>query len=225
MSAIGVGLGYFIRALTNPAPAGSGSVNPDELNSILGNVVDALQIIKDTFDAGDNASNEMVTAATDAAQQIETIGQNLKDITEHTYGVVIPNSLSWTIGYVVSHLIDPLRRSIAILNLEVAKLEQWEAEIKVWRARWVDPQLALWVGFRQWFDEWPRGVLFTVHDWLQHPNVFAQWAAPPLIGPLVSYLAGQPHKQSRDALALIMVNAWSEEPIRVLDAIEMWLRH
>jgi hypothetical protein len=224
MSAISAGAGAFIDKITGTSLAGSGTVDVDNLNNVLGDIVNVLVILKDTMDAADSTSTEAVTAATDAATQIEEIGQDVKDITEHTYQVVIPHSMSWLAGYIVSHFIDQLRRAVAILNQEVAKIEQWEAEIKVWRARFVDPNVTLWVGFRQWFDTWPRGVLERWHMYFTHPDQFAQWAAPPLIGPLVSYLAAPAHKQTRDSLTLILLKAWSEEPTRVLDAIEMWLR-
>lgn len=210
MSALGAAANAVIDLVPTDA-AGSNPVTWDDLAVPLQGIHNVLKVLAQAMEDADNKLQEAVTAATDAATQFENIGNDVKSITEHTYTVVIPHSMSWLAGYVVTHWIDPLRRAVAILNEEVAKIEQWEAEIRVWRAHFVDPNITLWVGFREWFNTWPRGVLFRWHDWFEHPDHFAQWAAPPLTGPIVSYLAAPGHKQARDNLMLILLRAMQED--------------
>lgn len=223
MSATSIGLGVLIDSLANPDSAGTGPVDWESFQVILGEISNALQIIADTMDAADSNTQEAVTAATDAATQIEEVGADLKAITEHTYGTVIPHSLSWLAGFIVSHWIDPLRRDVAYLKERVAFLLGWRGQIDSWRRNFVDPNVEKWVGFRQWFDTWPQSVLFRWHEWFERPDEFAQWATPPLVGPIVSYLAGKEHTVSRDNLSLIMTQAWQEVPNRTWELILQYM--
>src|SRR5947209_6687492 len=211
MSAISAGLGSIIDSLANPQGAGGDPVTMDTLGPVLADIASALTILKDTMDSADSKSQEAVTAATDAGTQVEEIGSDVKQISEHTIHVIIPHSLSWLAGYVVSHWIDPLRADVAYLKDRVAFLLGWRGQIDSWRHNFVDPNVEKWVGFREWFTTWPQSILFRWHEWFEKPDEFAQWAAPPLVGPIVSYLAAQGHRQTRDNLMLIMLRAMQED--------------
>lgn len=220
MSALGAG--YVIDQIINPSDAGPGTPTWDELVPRFQDIKYMLQVLDDALQNADAVATSSVTVATDAATQAEKIGQNVKDIVHHTYDVVIPHSLSWLAGYIVSHFITPIHERLDKDESNIRFLLGWRAQIVAWRNEFVDPNIELWVGFRKFFDGWPQGVLFRWHDYFEHPGNFADWAAPPLIGPLVSYLAAPEHKTTRDALASIMVNAWTEETNTVWESVLRW---
>lgn len=223
MSAIATGLGVLIDTLDGSAGGGNAQVTQDDLVPVIRDIVAAFTVIKDALDAADKAATASVTAATDAATQIEQIGSDVKDITEHTYQVVIPRSMSWLAGYLISGAVDQVRSVIGADLHKIDFLDGWRGQIDTWRNDHVDPELTAWRSFKAWFDTWPTSILTTWHGWFQRPAEFGAWAAPPLIGPLVSYLADGQHKRLRDDLSLILVKAWTDEPTLVMDAVIAWL--
>jgi len=218
MSAIAAGL-EIAASLVPAGTGGTANVTVDDLVPILEDIAYRFSVVADVFNAADSAATASVTAGTEAATQIEVIGQNVKDITEHTYTVVIPHSLSWLAGYIVSHFITPIEERLTKDESNIAFLLGWRGQIDTWRRDFVDPNVEKWVGWKQWFDGWPQSVVFTVKSWLDNPDVFAQWAAAPLIGPLVSYLAAPEHKTTRDNLTLIIADAWTEDTNLVWEAV------
>lgn len=190
----------------------------------LGQAIDWLTgITQDVFGAAKGGENYSERWATQAGEGIAKLGDDLKAITEHTYDTVIPRSLSWLDGYIVAHQIDPLRLRIAQEQHQIDFLMGWRSQIDTWRHKFVDPHIEQWIGWRKWFDGWPQGVLYRWHDWFQHPAGFGQWAAPPVAGPLVAYIADRQHERLRDDLALILVKSWATEPDRIWTAVEEWL--
>lgn len=167
--------------------------------------------VTDVFGAargGEDASEQWAANARDGMVKI---GDDLKAITEHTYQTVIPHSLSWLDGHIFQTGISPLRREAASMEKEIGTVTGEVNALRIWRTHKADPDLNSYVAFRGWFDKWPTDVLNTWHEWFAHPHNFALWAAPPLIGPLVSYLAAPEHKQTRDNLGLIVLDSWSED--------------
>lgn len=223
MSFVTRGLGVLIDALANPDSAGPRGATIEDVQLLGIEIASALGVIKDTMDSADSKSQEAVTVATDTAGQLERIGFNIKDITEHTYTVMVPHSLSWLAGFIVTKWIDPLRHDVAELQHQVKFLLGWRGQINTWRKDWVDPNINQWRAWHTWFDTWPRSVLFRWHDYFEHPAHFASWAAPTLVNPIVSLLAGRRFKVARDALALMLVESWSDEPDRVWHDVQVWL--
>lgn len=190
----------------------------------LGQWIDWLtQVIGDVFAAAKGAENYSEAWATEAGQQIAEMGQDIKQITEHTYQVVIPGSQSWLAGYVMVHWIDPIRSDLVALHKAVNQLGLAIAALQRWRQDRADPLLNQWAGFHAWFTGWPQGVLFRWHEWFAKPAEFGAWAAAPVAGPLIAYLADPQHKTSRDNLSAIMADAWRSEPQVIWDAMLDWL--
>lgn len=201
---------------------GIGSVKEALVN--LGEWIDWLtSVIGDVFAAAKGAEDYSERWATEAGQQIAEIGSDLKQITDHTYQVVIPHSMSWLAGYAVTHWIDPIRADLQALHKAVNQLGLALAALQQWRQHRADPLLNAWAGFHEWFSGWPQSVLFRWHGYFQRPGEFGDWAAAPITGPIISYLADPQHKTSRDNLAAIMVDAWSAEPQVIWDAMLEWL--
>lgn len=219
---IGSVIGILTGGLISPSAAGPNPITVDDLVPILDDINYRFTVIADVFQAADDSAAKSVTAATDAATQMEVVGQNVKDITEHTYTIVIPHSLSWLAGYIVSHFISPLEDRVGKLESSVAFLLGWRNQIDDWRHLFVDPHLEQWIGFKQFFDGWPQGVLFRWHDYFDNPGHFAEWATPPLVGPIVAYLGQPAHETSRDNLSRIMVDAWTEVPNDIWESILRW---
>ncbi len=216
-------IGILGNALLNPDAAGPGAVTVDDLVPVLEDISYRFSIVADVFQAMDQQANSSVTAATEAATQIEVIGQDVKDTTERIVQTILPHSMSWLSGYLVSHFISPLEARMSAAESNIRFLLGWRDQIDAWRKEFVDPNVELWVGFRQFFDGWPQGILFRWKDYFDNPDHFAQWAAAPLIGPLVAYLAAPEHKQTRDNLTEIMANAWSEDTNPVWEAMLQFL--
>jgi hypothetical protein len=220
---VGAAISILGGSLVNPDSAGPGAVTVDDLVPVLEDISYRFSIVADVFQAMDQQANASVTAATEAATQIEVIGQDVKDTTERIVQTIIPHSMSWLSGYIVSHFITQLQQAVKELQSNVSFLMGWRNQIDAWRNEFVDPNVELWVGFRQFFDGWPQGILFRWKDYFDNPDHFAQWAAAPLIGPLVSYLAAPEHKQTRDNLTDIIAKAWAEESDDILTAVYAFL--
>lgn len=221
MSILGV-LDVLARALISPAAGGPRPITVDDLVPIMDDISYRFSIVGDVLKAADDSASRAVIVASDTATQAEVIGQDVKDITEHTYGVVIPHSMSWLAGYLVSHFIAPLQERMSKAESDIRFLLGWRSQIDVWRHDFVDPNVEKWIGFHEWFTGWPQGVLFRWHDYFDNPAHFADWATAPLVGPIVAYLAAAEHRQSRDNLSRIMVDAWEEVPNDVWISILKW---
>ena len=212
-----------IGAAINGGTAGANPVTGEELGIALADISYRFSVVAAILTDADRAASESVTAATDAATQIEEVGSDVKNITEHTYNTVIPHSLSWLAGYVVVTWIDPIRARLDKDESDIRFLMGWRSQIDTWRQKFVDPNVEKWVGFKQWFDGWPQGVLFKWHDWFEHPDNFASWATPPLVGPIVAYLAARGHEQTRDNLSDILASAWQDDAERIWQYVQHWL--
>lgn len=222
MSFSSVGIGAVIDALTGAQGAGPDPVSEDELAPTLNNISVALQIISDTFDALNEASQDAVTTATDVATKVEGIGQDVSDVLDRLIDTIIPHSLSWLDGYIVSSYIDPINDRIDALTSRVESLEDRVSTLESWRSDKADPILDNYQAWRQWFDTWPQGILFRWHDWFAKPEGFVDWVGDMLVGPTVSYLGDKDHRETRDNLAEIMVKAWTERSTPIWIELLEW---
>lgn len=180
-------------------------------------------MMADVFVNAKQGETRSFAKSTDAGQQIAKLGSDIKEITQHTYDVVIPGSLSWLYGHVEQKDLVPIRHRLDGVETAVRLLGNWRHIIDNWRNSYVDPLLHGWQQFIHWWDQnfsVPAGMLI---EWVNHPAEFGKWAAAPLIGPIIGYLSLPEHKQSRDNLSQLMVKAWSELPEDTLDDLELWL--
>lgn len=151
------------------------------------------------------------------------LAYNERQAWERLLGVIIPNSLKWLDGH-THQWVDP---ALGRLWHELTKFENfqygWDTATANWANHWVDPNLSHWI---QWFDDWHtrvETVSQTWWDWLHHPDQFGNWGAPPLIGPTIAYYSAPEHKESRDNLTQIIVDATADMPLHVESAILAWL--
>lgn len=99
LSAIGVGLGYILRSIKNPAAAGL----PDEaIRVAFLQIVTALKIIARGFDGVFSRVREAWSASQSDANNIATIERDIGKWGTGNWnrltGVILPNSQSWVIG-------------------------------------------------------------------------------------------------------------------------------
>lgn len=198
-------------------------ITSDDLVPVLMDIKAGFGVVNSALDAADRNANLAVTSATAAATQVEDMGQDVNDIVSHTYRVVIPHSMSWLVGYITTHLIDPIRHTLAQHEHQIKFLLGWRGQIDTWRHTWVDPQLRQWHGFHVWFNTWPLKTLNQFHQWLTHPTEFGSWLAPYVVRPLVSWLMSPEHKIERDALNVALVDSWADNPDLVWEAVLRWL--
>lgn len=212
-------LNYYEQAKTNETLRG--------LQSSVGQLYTwenfAWNVVSDVFGAAKGGEAISQGVSHDAGVKIEAIGRYVKDITEHTYNTVIPHSLSWLYGYIESHDLVPLRRRLGRDESMLRFLMGWRGQVDNWKNHYVNPQLAKDAAFIKWFDGWPLQVVSRWHEWFMHPGQFGDWATPYIVVPFVKAMATKPDQKSRDALALIMVRAWQDQPELTLDAIAAWL--
>lgn len=218
LATLAEGIGNLVTGTAGPQP-----LTIDDLAGTLTDIKSAFLIIDHALKHADRESHLAVTAATDAATEAEAVGQNLNDITSHTYRIVIPGSLSWLAGYVVQTWIDPIRRELAGINKLVKFLMGWRGQIDSWRHTWVDPELKDWHGFHVWFKGYPIGVITRWHNYFLHPAEFGGWAAPFIVRPLVSWLLSPAHRVERDMLNLALVDSWQDDPNLIWDAVLRWV--
>lgn len=183
----------------------------------------AWNVVNDVFGAAKGGEAISQGVSHDAGVKIEAIGHYVKDITEHTYETVIPHSLAWLYGYTESHDIVPLRNRMARAESSLRFLFGWRAQIDVWRRDWVDPNISEWRAWRAWFSGWPLATITQLYNWIHHPSTFGDWAAPYIVWPLIDYLAAHNDEKARDAFALVMVDAWAEDPNLTWEAVLRWL--
>lgn len=130
---------------------------------------------------------------------------------------ILPNTVANAVGYVYSNGIDPLRHDVASLHTQVNALVELTNSLESWRNSIVDPDLAyILYTLNAWGRDYGQAWA-TLDDWLLRPGDFGQWAAAPVIGPLVAYLADPDHAQTRDNLTGIISGAWSEQPDKTFD--------
>lgn len=216
--AIAKDIGDFVTGQAGPNP-----LTVDDLAGTLSDIQAAFMMINDALDHADREANLAVTAATSAATQAEAVGQDVNDITRHTYTVVIPHSLSWLAGYVVTTWVDPIRKRLDTDEHQIKFLMGWRGQIDTWRHKTVDPELARWRAFDKWFKTWPTALLNQWHEWMQHPARFGSYWAPYLVRPIVAWLGAQSHRTERDVLSLMMVDAWEDDPNLTWEAILRWV--
>ena len=173
----------------------------------LGSVVEWLtEVVQDVFGAAKGGEDYSEEWARRAGEQIDQMGSDIEDITVHTYLVLVPHSLAYLLGYIVSHYIEPIQRAIDNLQTRVGILEGFRRSTDEWRYKYVDPAIQGWKAFQEWFDSWPRGILFRWKDYFENPSHFADWATPPIVGPFIAYLANKDHSESRDNLTSIIID-------------------
>lgn len=211
------------QALDAFSGGGQAPITSDELVPILQNIKAGFLVINDALQHADREANLAVTAATDAASEAEAVGQDLNDITRHTYTIVIPHSMSWLAGYVVQTWVDPIRKQLAAHEHQIKFLMGWRGQIDTWRHKTVDPELKQWRAFDKWFKTWPTKLLTQWHNWMLHPADFGKFWAPYIVRPLVAWLGSQAHTQERDVLSVMLVQAWSDDPNLVWDAVLQWV--
>jgi hypothetical protein len=136
---------------------------------------------------------------------------------------ILPNSLHWLQGWIASNWIVPLnvvvsQNTTAITNDQkaIGVLADWDTDYGNPMYDFLAPSMLLN----------PKDTAATLAAWnyyFQHPDSFGTWAAPPMDGSLLAYWNDPNHKQSRDALMLIIVRAFQEKPGDVMDALEQWM--
>jgi hypothetical protein len=211
---MGIVISIIGQAIGRVLGGGGGGVNAptwDDLVPLFSSLKYAIDVISHIFDeaGGLAAASRPLNGAAGAA--ITRIGADVKNITEHTYEVVIPHSLAWLKGDINRTLITPLWKYVIADHHLIEFLLGWRGQIDSWRHTWVDPELRDWHGFHKWFDTWPISVISTWRRWFAHPNEFGDWAAAPITGPLIGYLAEPAHVTSRDNLTQIVVDAMPDK--------------
>lgn len=161
------------------------------------------------------------------AQQIghdfEQIEGDWEAIFDRLLKVILPHSFSHLAGYISAVTMAPLRNAVKLLQGLVDKIAVQVQELLNWKQFTVTPALARFDTFLADFFKGDQPAINILNDWLTHPADFGQWAAAPVVGPIVAYLADETHDATTDNLSAIMLRAWLDHPLEVLNAIEAWL--
>lgn len=159
----------------------------------------------------------------DLALGAGNLGYIERNAWERLFNTIIPNSLSWLDGR--THQWVDTKYDWQLNDFWKYWRAQWayDAAVTKWADTWVDPNLQHWI---IWFDTWHdrvETVAFTWSEWFHHPDQFGDWGAPPLIGPTIRYYGAPEHRESRDNMTQIIVDATADIPNHVEGAIMAWL--
>lgn len=191
----------------------------EAVNNWLGRTITAI---------ADYDTQEMgaVQYSADAAQQI---GHDLEQIQgthqrywNRLFDVILPHSLQHAFEYTRQWAIDYFSPPITQLENYVRDLLNRTSRLEGWERDVVDPDLSLLLNFRSDFFRGDQPSINVLIDWLRRPGDFGEWATPPIIGPVVAYLADPAHETTRDNLSRILVDAWTEVPNDIWEAILRW---
>lgn len=137
--------------------------------------------------------------------------------------VILPASFAHLVQYVYTTWVVPINNDLQGLHNQVSALVQSLNAIDGWITNTANPDLYALLVFRQGLISGYMPQWDVLNDWLARPGDFGQWAAAPIIGPLVAYLADPAHKLTRDNLTAIIAQAWSEEAEGVWEDVQQWL--
>lgn len=217
-------LGALANALRDPSSAGSDS---EALHLAVDNIYGTLSSIARgvvyVFYQVWGAKQYELPLAQQIGKDMETVQGANENSMDHIAYTILPNSLNYLQGFIFSTGIVPLRAVTKQLADTLTTVQKRLTEDENWLYNWVVPSVKDYYAFKDAFYKGDQPSINVLIDWLHNPAGFGTWAAPPLIGPLVAYLADRNHQATRDNLASIMVNAWSEEPDTIWGAVQNWL--
>ena len=199
--------------------------------------------LRDVFDIAEAVNNwvaRVITALADVFTQelgairysdryAQQIGHDLEQIEgdqqyrwNQLFDRILPHSLKHAFGVAQTWAINYFSPPITDLYNHVQSLDTSRATDENWLYGWVVPNERLLLKFRDDFFAGDQPSIDVLINWLRHPADFATWATPPIVGTFIAYLAAHGHETSRDNLARIMVDAWSEVPNDVWESILRW---
>jgi hypothetical protein len=149
-------------------------------------------------DAKDNAAH--------AADDMTNTAGASRGAFQHLFNRVLPASLAWLDGKLMTHEIVPIKQRLSADESDIRFLLGWRGQINFWRENTVDPTVIAYRNFWDYFKGKPRAAVDTWVGWFEHPGEFGTWAAAPMIGPLIGYLANPDHTGTRDNLTRIIVD-------------------
>lgn len=211
-------------ALEGASSAGSGQEGQDVFNANIADMVkEVAEGVLWVFGQVYGSWKWSYPRSQQIGRDFETIQGANQSAILHLTEQILPNSLAYLEGYIFSHGIVPLRRQVATLDTRVKALVKWQGEIDAWRKHTVDPAIAQSKAFIAAFNRDDRPAINTLRGWLKDPGVFAKWAAPFLIPPLVGNLATDHFTRARDTLALMLVQSWNDETNAVWEGVLQWV--
>ena len=161
------------------------------------------------------------------AQKIGNDMRGIEQIQEanwnNLFDTILPNSLKHAYGVAQQWAIGYFSPPITDLYNHINDLNRSRATDEDWLYNWVIPTIRQLLVFRDDFFKGDQPAINVLNDWLAHPGHFGDWAAAPITGPLIAYLADDAHELSRDNLTGIVGRAWSEKAERTWEEIEAWL--
>lgn len=161
--------------------------------------------------------------ATQIGHDFEQIEGTTENTISHVAFTILPNSLQYTVGYIVSRWIGPLQVRMTAAENFIQRVDDDVIAIHAWLFPYASNAVAEWYAFAKWWNANFAAPADTLIDWLKHPAHFGEWAAYPVLGPIIAYLQYPAHDEYRDALNTVVLRAWSEHPGDTLTEIELWL--
>lgn len=182
------------------------------------NTINAVQVwLARTIEAIAQYQGQEQGAVQFSAQYARQIGHDFEEIEGYQIErwtrllqVILPNSINYAVGYVYSDGVIPLRHAVGGLTQSLKLAWQDISKLDNWRTLTADPELSSLVAFQDMVTKNYLPAVDVLRDWLANPAHFGNWAAPPLIGPIIVYLANPQHQGSRDNFTLVLGGAWSE---------------
>lgn len=184
----------------------------ENVNNWLARAITAIATYQEQEFGAVQFSNQYCTQIGSDLIQIENSQQHRWNALLQT---ILPNTVRNAVGYVYSNGIDPLKRTVAVLQGQVNDLVKDVNSLLEWRENVADPQFTTLFDYDAVLTDTFAPGWRVLNDWLANPGDFGSWAAAPVIGPIVAYLADPAHSVTRDNLAAILAQAWADEPDKI----------
>lgn len=162
-------------------------------------------------------------AAKQIGHDLEQIQGSQQAVWNRLIDTILPNTFRNAYRVTQQWAIDYFSPPITQLEDDMGQVLRRVSALETWVANYGTPNIQSLLQFRDDFFKGDQPAINVLNDWLSHPGVFGDWAAAPITGPVIAYLADPKHKTSRDNLTAIIGGAWSEEAAAVWEDLETWL--
>jgi hypothetical protein len=224
MSALAAGAEAFVQQLLSADSAGTSNESEDvtltNITIILQDLVKGvLDVFADVYAAWQKADD----AGKQIGHDFEQVEGDIEADFDYVVNTILPHSLQYLYGLIVSKNLHGISTDITDLTNQLKTLTTTVKKDDDWIDQTGKPDLSKLLAWMQYVQTHDQPAIDVLIKWLASPSTFGQFAAAPIVGPLIQYLAASAHSESRDNMMLVIMNALQEKPDDVFTAFTEWL--
>lgn len=169
------------------------------------------------------ATSELTGYMAQAAGHVEKMADDELAAWQEFLDVKYPADLKDLYDLFAGRLAKLPKVNLAPLEAAIKKLQADDRKEQEWQARTATPKLNQWTQFYgTWKSTYVKPVT-TLIGWLEKPSRLAEFATPPIVSLLPSYLSKRAVRPSATGIELDLLSTWTEHPDLVLNAVMAWL--